>query len=125
MSRSSWARPPGLLSDWSELVWRAYLKAPLRHAAVSLHRRQMRSPAQSLGNGARQIRHFLIFCSVVRFDSDFSCPPPRAGPGSSDVLLDSRLLTFYSILTGACLTMLSIAKTWTPTLFATFAEKQL
>jgi hypothetical protein len=59
-------RPPGLRSDWSELVWRGHFKAPLRHAAVSLHRRQMRSPAHALGNGDRQIRHFLIFCSVDR-----------------------------------------------------------
>jgi hypothetical protein len=70
-------------------VWRGHLKAPLRHAAVSLHRRQMRSPAQALGNGDRQIRHFLIFCSVVRFNSDVSCRPPAAAPYFSDVLLDS------------------------------------
>jgi hypothetical protein len=52
--------------------------APLRQAEVFLHRRQIRSPAQALGNGDRQIRHFLIFCSVVRFGSDFSCRPPTA-----------------------------------------------
>jgi hypothetical protein len=78
---------PGLRSDSSELVWRGHLKAPLRHAAVSLHRRQMRSPAQALGNGDRQIRHFLIFCSVVRFSSDVSCRPPTAAP-LPDVLSD-------------------------------------
>jgi hypothetical protein len=52
-------------------------------------RRQMRSPAQALGNGDRQIRHFLIFCSVDRSGFDFSCRPPTAGPRSSDALLDS------------------------------------
>lgn len=28
---------------------------------MDLHRRQMRSPAHALGNGSRQIRHFLVF----------------------------------------------------------------
>jgi hypothetical protein len=87
------------------LVWRGHLRAPLRHAAVSLHRLQMRSPAHALGNGDRQIRHFLIFCSVDRADSDFSCVPPAAEPWSSDVLFTSgkgfalslRLLTLWSI----------------------------
>jgi hypothetical protein len=115
-------RPPGLRSDWSELVWRGHLRAPLRHAAVSLHRLQMRSPAHALRNGDRQIRHFLIFCSVDRADSDFSCVPPAAEPRSSDVLFTSgkgfalslRLLTLWSISRRpACLPLLSIAKTWT------------
>lgn len=61
-------------------------RAPLRQAAVFLHRRQIRSPAQALGNGDRQIRHFLIFCSVAPFGPVFSCRP---SPCSSDVLMDS------------------------------------
>jgi hypothetical protein len=72
----------------AHFFWRVYLTEPLRQAAVSLHRRQMRSPTQALGNGDRQIRHFLIFCSVVRFSSDFSSDPPTAASRSSDLLSD-------------------------------------
>ncbi len=39
---------------------------PLRQAAVDLHFLQMRSPAQSLGNGCPHIRHFLILRSILR-----------------------------------------------------------
>jgi len=84
----------GLRSDWSELVWRGHLKAPLRHAAVSLHRRQIRSPAQALGNGDRQIWHFLIFCSAVRFSTDVLCRPPTAASVSGKgFALPLRLFT--------------------------------
>ena len=61
-------------------------RAPLRQAAVFWHHRQIRSPAQALGNGDQQIRHFLIFCSVAPFGPVFSCRP---SPCSSDVLMDS------------------------------------
>jgi hypothetical protein len=35
----------------------------LRHVEVALQRRHTRSPDHALGNGARQIRHFLTFSS--------------------------------------------------------------
>jgi len=38
----------------------------LRHVEVDLHLRHTRSPAHALGNGSRQIRHFLTFCSALR-----------------------------------------------------------
>lgn len=38
----------------------------LRHVEVDLHFRHTRSPAHALGNGSRQIRHFLILCSALR-----------------------------------------------------------
>ena len=40
--------------------------APLRHAAVDLHRRQMRSPAHSLGKGAAQTKHSLVLETMSR-----------------------------------------------------------
>jgi hypothetical protein len=48
-----------------------YVSEPLRHAAVDLQRWQMRSPAQTLGNGERQTRHFLVLGTTVRSGSGF------------------------------------------------------
>jgi hypothetical protein len=48
------------------LVPRADVMAPLRHAAVDLHRRQMRSPAHSLGKGAAQTKHSLVLETMSR-----------------------------------------------------------
>ena len=42
------------------------VRAPLRQAAVDLHRRQMRSPAHSLANGAAQTRQSLVLGSASR-----------------------------------------------------------
>jgi hypothetical protein len=42
------------------------VRAPLRQAAVDLHRRQMRSPAHSLGNGAAQTKHGLVLETMYR-----------------------------------------------------------
>jgi len=39
--------------------------SPLRQRVDDLQRRQMRSPAQVLGNGVLHIRHFLIFSEVT------------------------------------------------------------
>ncbi|KAF0208347.1 MAG: hypothetical protein FD139_3600 [Methylocystaceae bacterium] len=85
---------------------RGHLIAPLRHAAVSLHRRQMRSPAQALRNDDRQTRHFLMACSTVRVTADSSCRPPTAALCRSDAQLDvgkvvglsQRLRMFWSNL---------------------------
>ena len=40
---------------------------PLRHADVPLHGRQIRSPAQTLGNSFRQIKQFRIFAPLELF----------------------------------------------------------
>jgi hypothetical protein len=47
---------------------RVDVRAPLRHAAVDLHRRQMRSPAHSLGKGSEQTKHGLVFKTMYRSD---------------------------------------------------------
>ena len=59
-------------SGWPirQVSFRLHLSAPLRHAAVDLHRRQMRSPAHALGNGDRQMRHFLILYSKLHSKSE-------------------------------------------------------
>jgi hypothetical protein len=54
----------GFLSDF--LAPRVEVRAPLRQAAVDLHRRQMRSPAHSLGNGAAQTKHGLVLETMYR-----------------------------------------------------------
>jgi hypothetical protein len=42
------------------------LTTPFRHADLDLQWRQIRSPAQALGNGDRQIRQCLVFCCMWR-----------------------------------------------------------
>ena len=65
-------RSPSSRSGWPirQVSFRLHLSAPLRHAAVDLHRRQMRSPAHALGNGDRQMRHFLILYSKLHSKSE-------------------------------------------------------
>jgi hypothetical protein len=53
-----------LLCDF--LVPRVDVRAPLRQAAVDLHRRQMRSPIHSLGKGAAQTKHGLVLGTMYR-----------------------------------------------------------
>ena len=49
----------------------------------------MRSPAHALSKNDRQIKHFLICCSLVRFVPDSSYGPPSTVLRSLSVVLDS------------------------------------
>ena len=60
-----------------------HFSAPLRQDDEDLQRRQTRSPAHALGNGDRQIRHFLIFSSTVRSSSCVDCRRMTSGSLSS------------------------------------------
>jgi hypothetical protein len=75
---------PKCVSGCSKSIGGAHQSTPLRQPELDLHRRQMRSPAQALENGVQQMRHFLIFGSIMRSGSGPSCPPPTALPCSSE-----------------------------------------
>jgi hypothetical protein len=67
------------------------LTTPLRHAAVDLHRRQMRSPAHSLRNGDLQTRHGLVLGSVSRTEVGFLWSSSIASFGSFSARLGGWL----------------------------------